>query len=86
MTVTAVAMKNLSVRELARLELAFNSCNDMLLRFFTRRIDLVHAIFGDDALAEEWEIEVKPAAGSSPLRPSQPPSLSDVAPPQPAFC
>ena len=47
----------LSVRELGRLELAYNSCIDMLLRLFRRRIELVHALFGEDALSDEWEVE-----------------------------
>ena len=37
----AVGVKKLTVRELGRLELAYNSCIDMLMRFFTRRIELV---------------------------------------------
>jgi len=53
----AVGFKKLTVSELGRLELAYNSCIDMLMRYFTRRIELVQAIFGDDALAEEWEVE-----------------------------
>lgn len=53
----AVGFNKLTLSELGRLELAYNSCIDMLMRYFTRRIELVHAIFGDDALAEEWEVE-----------------------------
>lgn len=47
----------LSVHDLSRLELAHNACVDMMLRYFTRRIELVRAMFGEDALTESWERE-----------------------------
>ena len=47
----------LSVQDLSRLELAYNACVDMMLRYFTRRIELVRAMFGEDALRDSWERE-----------------------------
>ena len=41
-------MRKCSVQELARLELAHNNCIDMLLRFFTRRWELVRLMFGEE--------------------------------------
>ena len=46
----AVGGERLAVQELARLELAYNSCIDMLLRYFTRRHELVTKMFGEDML------------------------------------
>jgi hypothetical protein len=49
-----------SVQELARLELAHNNCVDMLLRYFTRRWELVRIMFGDELagpLTHDWEQE-----------------------------
>jgi len=53
----AVGVKSLSVQELARLELAHNSCIDMTVRLFSRRIELVRAMCGEDALKDEWDVE-----------------------------
>ena len=53
----AVSANNLSVNDLSRLELAYNSCVDMMLRYFTRRIELVRLMFGTDTLRESWDIE-----------------------------
>ena len=53
----AVGVKNLTVQDLSRLELAHNSCIDMLQRYFNRRIELVRATFGEDTLNESWELE-----------------------------
>ena len=47
----------IAVQDLSRLELAYNACVDMMLRYFTRRIELVRAMFGEDALRESWERE-----------------------------
>lgn len=44
----AVGVKKLTVSEVGRLELAYNACIDMLLRYFTRRIELV--LLGLDTL------------------------------------
>ena len=53
----AAEVSMLSVHDLSRLELAHNACVDMMLRYFTRRIELVRAMFGEDALTESWERE-----------------------------
>lgn len=53
----AVGKTKLSVPQLARLQLAHNSCIDMMLRYFNRRIELVRAMFGEDALLESWNVE-----------------------------
>ena len=53
----AVGVKVLSVPELARLELAHNSCIDMLLRYFSRRIELVRAMLGEDSLRACYDVE-----------------------------
>jgi len=53
----AVGGERLAVQELARLELAHNSCIDMALRLFTRRHELVRATLGVDALAGAWQQE-----------------------------
>ena len=49
----------------ARLELAFNNCIDMLLRFFTKRWELVRMMFGEEVcshLTYDWEQERAPSS------------------------
>lgn len=53
----AVSVEVLSVQDLSRLELAHNTCIDMMLRYFTRRIELVRMMLGTAALRESWDIE-----------------------------
>jgi hypothetical protein len=55
-----VGVRKLTVQQLSRLELAHNNCIDMLLRYFTRRWELVRMMFGDEAsrhLTLDWEQE-----------------------------
>ena len=55
-----VGVRKLSVQELARFELAHNNCIDMLLRYFTRRWELVRTMFGEEVagpLSVDWEHE-----------------------------
>ncbi len=55
-----VGVRKLTVQQLARLELAHNNCIDMLLRYFTRRWELVRMMFGEEAsrhLTFDWEQE-----------------------------
>lgn len=47
----------IDVHELSRLELAHNSCLSMLLELLGRRQALVRAMFGPDALKNDWEQE-----------------------------
>ena len=53
----AVGLRNLSVNDLSRLELAYNSCIDMMLRYFARRNELMRAMFGADTLKEAFDLE-----------------------------
>ena len=39
------------------MELAFNSCVDAVATLLSRRIALVRAMFGQDMLRQEWELE-----------------------------
>jgi len=52
-----VGTRKLTVQQLAHLELAHNSCIDMLLRFFTRRWELVCSMFRETSLKRHWEKE-----------------------------
>ena len=52
-----MSVEVLSVQDLSRLELAHNTCIDMMLRYFTRRIELVRMMLGTAALRESWDIE-----------------------------
>ena len=52
-----VGTRKLTVQQLAHLELAHNSCIDMLLRFSTRRWELVCSMFGESTLQKDWEQE-----------------------------
>ena len=52
-----VRARSLAVNDLSRLELAYNSCIDMLLRFFARRNELVRQMFGADILKEAFDLE-----------------------------
>jgi len=55
-----VGLRKLTVQELARLELAHNNCVDMLLRYLTRRWELVTMMFGEEAsrhCLHDWEQE-----------------------------
>ena len=47
----------LSVHDLSRLELAYNSCIGMVLRYFARRNELVRQMFGADTLKEAYDSE-----------------------------
>ena len=55
-----VRARSLAVNDLSRLELAYNSCIDMLLRFFARRNELVRQMFGADILKEAFDLERDP--------------------------
>ena len=53
----AVSQRVLCVNDLSRLELAYNSCIGMVLRYFARRNELVRQMFGADTLKEASELE-----------------------------
>lgn len=49
--------KTLAVQDLGRLELAHNSCIDVLSRLFARRFELVRKVLGADVLNDHWKRE-----------------------------
>ena len=53
----AVTARVLSINDLSRLELAYNSCIDMMLRYFARRNELVRQMFGADTLKDAFDHE-----------------------------
>jgi len=53
----AVGERMLSVHDLSRLELAYNSCIDMMLRYFQRRNELIIQMFGAGTLKESFDRE-----------------------------
>jgi len=53
----AVGVKRLSVQEVARLELAHNSCVETVLRYFETRAELTQMLCGKDVLKDAWEQE-----------------------------
>ena len=54
----AVGVKNLSVQDVGRLELAHNGCVDALRRLLSKRLELVQLMFGADTLKADWEQEL----------------------------
>jgi hypothetical protein len=52
-----VGERMLSVHDLSRLELAYNSCIDMMLRYFQRRNELIIQMFGAGTLKESFDRE-----------------------------